>query len=286
MFFYHFIILSFYYFINNKMIKKFCKLINNYNKNKERIDKILLTFTNDILYLFYTYSSFCVENNIGKVDIAKKILFSIDNLYYKPLPKTDVFILKKLCLIKTENSFLNLYSGDEYSELIKKCINDVKNELIDNPPIKIYGKIAYQRRSIGFFSNESIGYYYSGQLAKSKPLSENLYSLMNIINSRFGSKYNGILVNKYIDGNNYISDHSDDEKTLDSKGVIAISYGAVRKFRIKDKITKKIILDIPTTSNSIIHMGGDFQKEFTHGIPKEKQKEGERFSLTFRNHFK
>jgi len=187
-------------------------------------------------------------------------------------------------LIKTETSFLNVYSCEEYTELIKKCIEEVKNELLVKPPIQLYGKTVYQQRSIGFFSNESIGYYYSGQLAKSKSLQPNILELMQIINTRFGTKYNGILVNKYDDGNNYISDHSDDEANIDKGGVIAISYGAVRKFRIRDKITKKIIMDIPTISNSIIHMGGNFQKEYTHGIPVEKKVQGERYSLTFRKH--
>ena len=45
-------------------------------------------------------------------------------------------------------------------------------------------------------------------------------------------------------------------------------------------------MDIPTISNSIIHMGGDFQKEFTHGIPVEKKVNGVRYSLTFRKHNK
>ena len=107
---------------------------------------------------------------------------------------------------------------------------------------------------------------------------------MKIINTQFGTNYNGILVNKYEEGNTYIGDHSDDEKNLDKGGVISISYGAVRKFRVRDKFTKKIIMDIPTMSNSIIHMGGDFQKEFTHGIPVEKKVTGVRYSLTFRTH--
>ena len=187
-------------------------------------------------------------------------------------------------LIKTEKSFLNVYSCEEYTDLITKCINEVKSELLVKPPIQLYGKTVYQQRSIGFFSDESIGYYYSGQLAKSKPLQEYSEELMKIINARFNTNYNGILVNKYDDGNNYIGDHSDDEKNLDKGGVIAISYGAVRKFRIREKISKKIIMDIPTTSNSIIHMGGDFQKEFTHGIPVEKKVKDERYSLTFRKH--
>lgn len=188
------------------------------------------------------------------------------------------------CLIKTETSFLNVYLCEEYSELIKKCVEEIKDKLLVNPPIKIYGKTVYQQRSIGFFSDKSIGYHYSGQLAKAKSLEPHCLELMELINARFKTNYNGILVNKYEDGNNYISDHSDDETKLDKGGVISISYGSVRKFRIRDKLTKKIILDIPTISNSIIHMGGNFQKEFTHGIPVEKKVKGERYSLTFRTH--
>ena len=192
--------------------------------------------------------------------------------------------IKMQSLIKTDKSFLNVYSCEEYSDVIKKCIDEVKDELLVKPPIQLYGKTVYQQRSIGFFSDTSIGYYYSGQLAKSKHLQTHSAELMKIINTRFNTNYNGILVNKYDDGNNYIGDHSDDEKNLDKGGVVAISYGAVRKFRIRDKITKKIIMDIPTISNSIIHMGGDFQKEFTHGIPVEKKVKDVRYSLTFRTH--
>ena len=189
-------------------------------------------------------------------------------------------------LIQTDKSFLNIYSSDKYNHLIETCIEEVKGQLLVKPPIQLYGKTVHQQRDIGFFSNESIGYYYSGQLAKSKPIQPNLFELMNTINTQFGTNYNGVLVNKYENGNNYIGDHSDDEKNLDKGGVISISYGATRKFRIKDKLIKKIVMDIPTTSNIIIHMGGDFQKEFTHGIPIEKKVKDARYSLTFRKHTK
>jgi alkylated DNA repair dioxygenase AlkB len=193
---------------------------------------------------------------------------------------------KMLCqtFIRTDKSFLNLYMCDEFNELIEKSVEEVKDELLHKPPLKMYGKVVHQQRDIGFFSDTSIGYYYAGQLAKSKPLQLNSSKLMNLINERFGTKYNGILVNRYVDGNNYISDHSDEEKNLDAGGVVAISYGVERKFRIKDKLTGKKIEDIPTYHNSIIHMGGDFQKEFTHGIPVEKKVKGVRYSFTFRNH--
>ena len=56
----------------------------------------------------------------------------------------------------------------------------------------------------------------------------------------------------------YIGAHSDDESKLSPVGVVSISYGGVRKFRIRNKQTKKIIKDIPTETNMIIHMGGTF----------------------------
>ena len=139
--------------------------------------------------------------------------------------------------IKTNTSFLNVYPYNENQELIEKCIEEFKNNLLVKPPIKLYGKIVHQQRNIGFFSDESIGYYYSNQLAQSKPLQHNMSKLMKLINERFETKYNGILVNYYEDGTNYIGDHSDDEKNLDIGGMVCISYDAVRKFRIRDKLT-------------------------------------------------
>jgi alkylated DNA repair dioxygenase AlkB len=192
-----------------------------------------------------------------------------------------------ISIIKTDKSYLNLLSyADNYivREIIDKCIEEVKDCLDIKPPIKFMGKIVYQQRDVGFFSNETEGYYYSGKLASSKPLKPNLVELLKIVNTLFGSSFNGILVNRYNDGTNYISEHSDNENTLDDVGVVAISYGAIRKFRIRNKITKEKVIDIPTTSYSLIQMGGNFQNEFLHGIPIEKKIMDVRYSLTFRKH--
>ena len=188
-------------------------------------------------------------------------------------------------LIKTEKSFLNQYDLPEnFNEIIKNITEEINDKIIKNTPIIVYGKKCHQHRSIGFFSNESIGYKYSGQMAKSQKLTDNLKLLLDYINKKFNSDFNGILVNKYLKGTDYISRHSDDETGLSNVGVLAISFGAVRKFRIRDKETKKIVKDIPTLSNKIIHMGGEFQKEFTHEIPIERKVKNVRWSFTFRKH--
>ena len=94
------------------------------------------------------------------------------------------------------------------------------------PEIMIYGKPARQRRNVGFFSNTSEGYRYSGRLAKSKPLTPELECIMEALNRVFKDKFNGILVNLYENGEDYISPHSDDESALGKSGVISISFGA------------------------------------------------------------
>lgn len=193
-------------------------------------------------------------------------------------------------IIQTQNSFLikfNLKDID-YCEIDEKllsdCIEYIDGLLDIRPPIKLFNKIVNQRRDVGFFSSSSIGYYFSGQLSKSKPMNPSLNMLLEMINKMFGSEFNGILINRYNSGDEYICAHSDDEKNLDKSGVIAISYGGERIFRIRNKYTKKLFQDILIRNMDVIHMGGNFQKEFTHEIPQTKKTVEIRYSFTFRHH--
>ena len=176
-----------------------------------------------------------------------------------------------------KGSFIN-------KELLEKCIIDIEPQLELKPEIVIFGKICKQQRNIGFFSDKSKGYKYSNKMMESKPLTQAIRELLDIVNSEFGTQFNGILVNKYMDGNDYISAHSDDETGIDLNGVISISYGAERIFRIRNKDTKHIIYDELTTHCSILHMGGNFQKLYTHEIPIQKKIKEPRISFTFRKH--
>ncbi len=193
-------------------------------------------------------------------------------------------------IINTNKSFLireNLSNIPECQidrTLLENCVKDIENLLDIKPPIKIYDKIVHQRRDVGFFSDKSIGYYYSKQLAKSKPMTLNLDLLLELTNELTNSNFNGILINRYNSGDDYIGSHSDDEKNIDESGVISISFGGERIFRIRDKKTKEIIQDISINSMDIVQMGGDFQKEFTHEVPPTKKYVDIRYSFTFRHH--
>ena len=169
-------------------------------------------------------------------------------------------------------------------ELLEKCIMDIEPQLEEKPEIIIFGKKCRQQRNVGFFSDKSNGYKYSNKIMESKPLTKSMSNLLDIVNIIFSTQFNGILVNKYMNGNDYIGAHSDDETGLESIGVISISYGAQRIFRIRKKETKQHICDELTTHCSIIHMGGNFQKLYTHEIPIQKKIKEPRISFTFRKH--
>ncbi len=163
-------------------------------------------------------------------------------------------------------------------ELLEECVSYVEPLLEERPEIIVFGKVCRQNRNIGFFSDDSIGYQYSDKIARSQPMSKCLAELLDTINKM------GILVNKYIDRCNYIGAHSDDETGLDSLGVVSISYGAERTFRIRNKYKKNIVCDEPTTHCGILHMGGIFQSLYTHEIPIQKKIKEARISFTFRKH--
>lgn len=170
--------------------------------------------------------------------------------------------------------------------LIDECIAYVIPLLEEKPEIVVFGKKCRQNRNVGFFSDQSIGYKYSNNLMKSKPLQEKLGVLLALVNNTLGTEFNGILVNEYKNGEDYIGAHSDDEAGLTDAGVVSISYGAERTFRIRDKTTKKIVHDEPTTQYGILQMGGNFQQLYTHEIPIQKRIKTSRVSFTFRKHNK
>lgn len=188
-------------------------------------------------------------------------------------------------LINTNNSkfwVVDNYTSDIYQELDKVFVHE-------EPPIMVRGRECRQRRNVAFYSDESRGYNYSNQTMTSIPLEKApiLQNLLPLINKSLGTNFNGILVNKYINGEKYLSAHSDDEKDLDkTKNIVAgIAYGpGIRTFRIRNKHTKKIVLDYQHKPCTLIVMEGNFQKEFTHEIPIQKKIKECRISITFRHH--
>lgn len=155
-------------------------------------------------------------------------------------------------------------------------------KLHQRPPIMIFGKICKQNRNVGFYSDAvPEGYKYNTLSTPSFPLTPELKELLDLVNKEYKCDFNGILVNEYLNGNDYVGSHTD--KNTGPEGVVALCYGATRKFRIRS-LEGKLIKDIDVHDGYIYHMYGNFNDKYKHEIPVQKKIKTSRISLTFRKH--
>jgi len=133
------------------------------------------------------------------------------------------------------------------------------------------------------FKNEY--YSFSGTTIKPRELTHPIMiKLLEKVNEmEENAEYNGVFVNWYYDGEEYIGWHSDDEKDLvPSTSIYSITFGASRKFKIKNKISKETT-DFILDNGTLVIMGGDMQKEYQHCVPKTKKCKESRINLTIRS---
>lgn len=149
--------------------------------------------------------------------------------------------------------------------------------------VKIYGKLIDVPRFQKAYGHD---YTFSGLNHKADPIPNTLHYLLDYVNSLHYGTFNQMLINWYENGHHYIGLHSDDETQLvPNSPILSISIGATRRFRIKSKLTsynKNVMLD----NKSVVVMGGHFQKEFQHTVPKISGPSGlnvgRRINITFR----
>ena len=99
-------------------------------------------------------------------------------------------------------------------------------------------------------------------------------------------RYDGVLVNWYKGGAEYIAAHSDDETELSGGPIISYSFGAIRVFRVR-RITvgpgkNPIVLNVSLASGSCCIMGGRMQELYQHEVPKMLRVKGNRINMTVR----
>jgi hypothetical protein len=170
--------------------------------------------------------------------------------------------------------------------LLERCGKYAGPRLRCGVKFMLYGAECTMRRGQVLLGPEGLKYTFAGATFQAEPLNKDAQQLLTAVNLIFpGLDANAILVNKYANGAEYISQHSDAEDGLTPGGsVVTISLGAQRALRIKDKQTGKTCKDIPLKSGEVLCMSGDFQQKFTHGIPKQLRVKDPRWSFTFRSH--
>lgn len=190
---------------------------------------------------------------------------------------------------EAEGAQLLEYSFEEHADLLYQIAGQARPYLTQRN-VMVFNKKCKQPRLDGFFSDDSIGYFFANTLARSNPMTPEMKQMLGIVNEKLGGAgFNGFLINLYRDGSDRVGAHSDAEKGLDpTSGVISISIGSERKFRVRRKVPKQagvIVHDVYTRNMFGLQMRGrDFQKNFKHEIVAEKGVVAERISITARRH--
>lgn len=177
--------------------------------------------------------------------------------------------------------------GSEMVEYPCDLNDEIRTELwglplISQPEVIVFGKVRHQRRDVQFFSDDVSSYTYSGKSHQSLKLTPTLCKILSAVNELFHEQYNGILVNRYNNGEDYIGAHHDDEKELGQTGIVTLSLGATRTLRFKCPGLSHI--DHKLKDGTLFWFSNAINKKYTHEIPKSKLIKSPRLSLTFRNH--
>jgi len=146
----------------------------------------------------------------------------------------------------------------------------------------IFGRHIVTKRKIAWYGDAEYAYTYSNTTKQALLWTDELMKLKQLVEGITGTKFNSCLLNLYHDGDEGMSWHSDDEKSLGRNTTIAsLSFGAERKFAFKHKVTKQrvtIVLD----SGSLLVMKGTTQTNWLHSLPKTTKVTRPRINLTFR----
>jgi alkylated DNA repair dioxygenase AlkB len=205
-------------------------------------------------------------------------------------------------LLSTETAQLLRYEDLHLQHLMDRVeaqVADLKAQLVHDPSFTIGKMRCVSHRAVGFFSDEVKEYNYSNTHTPALPMTDPLRAVLEQVNAKLGTRFNGVLVNWYRDGRDSIGMHSDKELELDPSGQVAMfCVGAERvmKFQRRDvsattdeppaakRRRLETIHRIVTQPRYLYCMTGTFQKEFKHGIDPDKTVTQERLSFTFRCH--
>lgn len=176
-----------------------------------------------------------------------------------------------------------LYKEDFIKDI---TLEDLEKEItFDQKTVKCYGKEYLEPRFTAVFGDPSVchlKYTYSKSPRILQPMTKTLETIRNEIEKFTGIKFDFVLANYYKDGTHKVGWHSDDESSMDCSNIISLSFGAERRFDIRDKITRKKVWSKHLKNGSLVWMKKGCQEKYHHQVPQQLRITQPRINLTFR----
>ena len=166
--------------------------------------------------------------------------------------------------------------ANTYYNLLLKDINWKNDEAL------YHGRHIVTKRKVAWYGDQGFLYTYSNTTKQALPWTNKLIDLKRKTELITNSQFNSCLLNLYHDGNEGMTWHSDDEKSMGKNTVIAsLSFGAERKFSFKHRRTRQTI-SLLLENGSLLVMRGNTQSNWLHSLPLSSKINHPRINLTFR----
>ena len=166
--------------------------------------------------------------------------------------------------------------ANTYYNLLLKNINWKNDEAL------YHGKHIVTKRKVAWYGDQGFLYTYSNTTKQALLWTNELIDFKRKTELITNSQFNSCLLNLYHDGNEGMTWHSDDEKSLGMNTVIAsLSFGAERKFSFKHRRTRQTI-SLLLENGSLLVMRGNTQSNWLHSLPLSSKINHPRINLTFR----
>lgn len=173
----------------------------------------------------------------------------------------------------------DFYNREKANQFLEAFVNNIK---WNQESMNMYGKQVLFPRLTSWYGESDKPYSFSGITLQPYPWSAELLEIKQTIEPLCNVSFNSVLLNRYRDGNDSISWHTDAEKELGKNPVIAsVNFGAERVFQLRHTETNERI-DILLKHGSLLIMQGELQHYWQHQVPKTKKINSERVNLTFR----
>jgi alkylated DNA repair dioxygenase AlkB len=149
--------------------------------------------------------------------------------------------------------------------------------------IRLFGRLVDSPRLSCWIGDPGTAYAYSGTRFEPKPWPAALLPVRERLSRETGVDFNSMLANYYRDGSDYMGWHSDNERALGQRPVIAsLSLGHARRFVFRQRSGSRDKHDLMLSNGALLLMAGDTQALYQHALPATTKPVGARINLTFR----
>jgi len=236
-----------------------------------------------------TSTKTALGESLNIITRKRKISESSDQPTTKDI-ETEALPRKKLkweTIIRTKTG-LNLehalyFTKDETKHYFTQLEKEVEYLSNSASSVVVYGKEYNVPRMVAAYGDPGVKYTYSKKTLGTSPWTPILLKIKREVESIKNTKYNFVLVNKYVDGSHNMGFHADDEDEIDqSVPICSVSFGASRDFTFLPKRNNDDKLTIPLHDGTVLFMTEPTQKFWKHAIPKRLKVKTARINLTFR----